>query len=113
MSTQSHTLTDSEQAWARTHSYLREHRTELDLAAAAGYPDAHRVAESGLLARREWLPIAPIPLDHISLEWSRAEESPSTARLPHSSILPTRACGRPYETYSAAVGEIAAPAVFE
>jgi hypothetical protein len=113
MSTQSRTLTDSEQAWARTRSYLREHRTELDLAAAAGYPDAHRVAESALLARREWLPIAPIPLDHISLEWSRTEESPSTARLPHSSILPTRPCGRPYATYSAAVGEIAAPAVFE
>ncbi|WP_218000656.1 hypothetical protein [Nocardia higoensis] len=71
------------------------------------------MAESSLLARPEWLPTSPIPLNDISLEWVRAEELPSTAPLPRSSILPTRADGRRYETYSEAVGEIAAPTVFE
>lgn len=109
----SRTLTDSEQAWARTRSYLREHRTELDLAAAAAYPDALRVSESALLARREWLPTSPIPLNDISLEWAPTEEPTPATPLPGSSILPIRDSGRPYETYAQAIGEIAAPAVFE
>ncbi|MFE1596830.1 hypothetical protein [Nocardia sp. NPDC058705] len=113
MSTQSRTLTDSEQAWARTRIYLREHRTELDLAAAEEYPVALRVAQSALLARREWLPTSPIPLNDIRLEWSPTEALSSPAHPPRSSVLPSRADGGEYETFSTAVGEISAPTVFE
>lgn len=113
MATRSRTLTDSEQAWVRTRTYLREHRNELDLAAAEEYPHLERVAGTALLARREWLPTTPVRLQDITLEWVPSADASTGVQAPRSSVLPTRACGSPYETYSAAVGEIATPAVFE
>ncbi|MFC8044709.1 hypothetical protein [Nocardia sp. NPDC057353] len=112
MPTHSRTFTGSEQAWLRSRTYLREHRLELDRAAAAQFPDLHQVAGSALLARREWLPDGPFPLHDISLR-GLFDEPEIPDALPRSSVLPIREDGLSYETYSAAMREIAAPAVFE
>ncbi|MER7450353.1 hypothetical protein ABTW96_08695 [Nocardia beijingensis] len=105
------TLTTSERAWLAVRAYLRSHRPTLDAAAAASYPDANRVAGTPLLTRLEWIPPSPLPLDDVTLEWS-ADDS-AAAAPPSSSVLPVRTSDQPYETYAEAVGEIAAPAVFE
>ncbi|MFC8528065.1 hypothetical protein [Nocardia sp. NPDC057227] len=105
-------MTESEQAWLRSRSYLRENRLELDRAAAAQFPELHRVAGSALLARCEWLLTAPLPLHDIVLQ-GQFDKPDISAPVLRSSALPTRDDGPPYEKYSAAVQEIAAPAVFE
>lgn len=62
-----------------------------------------------------WLPHEPIPLDRIKLQYTHAEEfdgitgtEPIIQRL-----LPIRADGTRYRSYSDAVAALAAPAVFE
>jgi hypothetical protein len=111
MGTDTPTLTASELTWLDTRAYLREHRTVLDAAAAESYPDAHRIIDTPLLTRSVWIPSAPLLLEDIGIEWS-ADDRPPAVPLT-SSVLPVRASGQPYETYAEAVGEIAAPAVFE
>ncbi|WP_084505775.1 hypothetical protein [Nocardia harenae] len=112
MPTHSRALTESERAWLRSRSYLRENRLELDRAAADQFPELQRVAGSALLARREWLPTDPFPLHDIALR-GRFDQPEIPAPLPRSSAMPLREDGSPYETYSAAVRGIAAPTVFE
>jgi hypothetical protein len=62
-----------------------------------------------------WLPHEPIPLDRIKLQYTHAEEfdgitgaEPIIQRL-----LPTRADGTRYRSYSDSVAALAAPAIFE
>jgi hypothetical protein len=78
----------------------------LEFAAVEGTP---------LLSTPLWLSNEPIPLDHIKLQYTHAEEfdgitgaEPIVQRL-----LPTRADGIRYRTYSDAVAALAAPAIFE
>ncbi|WP_280312534.1 hypothetical protein [Nocardia abscessus] len=105
------TLTSSERAWIDTRTYLRERRTALDVAAAGIFSEAPRVADTPLLTRSQWIPTAPLLLEDITLEWCPEQVAPV---LPLASpVLPVRASGQPYETYAEAVGEIAAPVVFE
>jgi hypothetical protein len=68
-----------------------------------------------LLSTPLWLPGVPIGLDHIKLQYTPAEPfigitgtDPVIQRL-----LPTRADGSRYRTYSEAVAALAAPTIFE
>jgi hypothetical protein len=108
-------LTDSEQQWLRIRNHLRDHRYELAVCAAREYPESAAVERTSLLSTPLWLPHEPIPLDHIKLQYTHAEEfdgitgaEPIVQRL-----LPTRADGARYRTYSDAVAALAAPAIFE
>jgi len=109
------TLTRSQRDWLRVREHLQRHRYDLGQAAADLYPDAMRVAGTRLLSRPEWLPAEPLPLDVIDLSFTpdapaRGVRGDDPATL---GMRPERADGTRYPTYSAAMADLAAPAVFE
>jgi hypothetical protein len=108
-------LTSSERDWLTVRSHLIEHRYELAVAAAEDYPPDRRMAGTPLLAAPGWLPPVPIPLRDIGLELTDADpETPAEAEFEvPPSLLPQRADGTRYRRYSEAMGELAAPLVFE
>jgi hypothetical protein len=104
------TLTDSQAEWLRVRSYLQEHRHALAVDAAAAYPAERRMAGTPLLAAPEWQPAEPVPLHDIELDFS-ATADPVPA--PVGPLLPERPDGTRYGSYSEALADLAAPAVFE
>src|SRR5918997_3844579 len=109
------TLTRSQRDWLRVREHLQRHRYDLGQAAADLYPDAIRVGGTPLLSRPEWLPTEPLPLDFIDLSFdpdapTRGFRGDDPATL---GMRPERADGTRYPTYSAAMADLAAPAVFE
>jgi hypothetical protein len=108
-------LTDSEQQWLRVRNHFREHRYELAVAAAHDYPGSAAVERTPLLSTRLWLPDAPIALDHIELQDTPdAAFGGITGTEPVvQRLLPVRADGTRYRSYSDVVGALAAPGIFE
>jgi hypothetical protein len=107
------TLTPSERDWLGVRSYLTEHRHELGVAAGQDHPAGRRLAGTPLLAAPGWQPPVPVPLRDISLELTDAGPA-NPVDLPASApLLPERADGTRYGRYSEAMGELAAPLVFE
>jgi hypothetical protein len=97
----------SQQQWLGVRGFLNRHRHELSRAAQELYPRARRVAGTPLLARAEWLPAAPVPLDQVRLSWQSGWPArgvdgtgPETA-----AVLPLRD--------GAALGALSRPALFE
>ena len=101
--------TASESQWLRERAYLQEHRHGLAVRAAGRYPADARLAGTPLLTAPAWRPAAPVPLEDIALTLL-----PEPHRGQHPGTgLPERADGRQYASYSEAVCELDAPAVFE
>lgn len=96
-------------------NYLSEHRYELAVSAARHYPESAAVEGTPLLSTPTWLPDAPIPLDDIKLQYTpEAIFSGITGSEPViRRLLPVRANGKRYRTYSEAVAALAAPRIFE
>ena len=107
--------TPSQQQWLRVSDHLRRNRYPLALEAVGHYPETSRVAGTPLLAAPGWQPAAPIPLSRIRLELRpqapRPELPDVRALVPLA--LPSRPDGTRYQRYSDAIGELAAPVVFE
>jgi hypothetical protein len=110
--------------WRRVRAYLQEHRHELSASAAASYPAADRAEGTPLLTHPSWLPAAPLPLDAVRLTWhapvtpspgapGRAGPDAAAWDAALAAVLPGHAGGSPYSRYSAAVADLAAPAIFE
>lgn len=112
--TTARTLTTSERDWLRVRSYLQEHRYDLTVSAAAEYPN-QQLADTPLLAAPHWIPADPVPIGAIDLTLDSSTARPVPDRLiaATTSLLPTRADGRRYMTYSEAMSELAAPSTFE
>ncbi len=107
-------LTSGQRDWLRVRAYLQEYRHRLTLAAADDYPAGRRVAGTPLLGIPGWLPAAPVPLQDLKLEFSATAGPPAAVRAEDAAaVLPGRADGTPCLRYSDALGELAAPAVFE
>ena len=83
--------------------------------AARDYPESAAVEGTPLLSTPRWLPDAPIPLDHIALRYTPdAAFGGITGTEPVvQRLLPVRADGTRYRTYSDAVAALAAPGIFE
>src|SRR5437588_856407 len=112
------TLTTSQADWLRVRSYLQVHRHALAVDAAGDYPDDRRMAGTPLLAAPEWQPAGPVPLHDIELEFSHPRGTPprtpaSALSAPAGVELPERPDGTRYRSYSDAMRDLAAPAVFE
>jgi hypothetical protein len=114
------TQTASQAEWLRVRSYLQEHRHALAVDAAAAYPAERRMAGTPLLAAPEWQPAEPVPLHDIELEFFPSAEPASILAAPTptksalaKSALPERPDGTRYRSYSDALRDLAAPAVFE
>jgi hypothetical protein len=109
------TLTGSQRDWLRVREYLQKHRYELGLAAAEEYPNLPKVPGSPLLTRQEWLPAKPLRLDTLDLKFAPKSPFARLARTESAtaSVRPSQSDGSRYPTYSAAMADLAAPAVFE
>jgi len=109
------TLTASQAEWLRVRSYLQEHRHALAVDAAGAYPAERRMAGTPLLAAPQWQPSEPVPLHDIELEFfPSAAPLPAPAGAPlTTSALPERPDGTRYRSYSDALRDLAAPAVFQ
>jgi hypothetical protein len=102
--------------WRRVRAYLQDHRRELSASAAACYPAASRAEGTTLLTAPSWLPAAPLPLSAIRLRRvvaGRAVPDSAAWGAAVAAVLPARPAGSPYRRYSAAVADLAAPAIFE
>jgi hypothetical protein len=106
-------LTGSERRWLAVRSYLVDHRYELGLAAAAEYPDLSKAAGGPLLVRPEWVPTEPLPLETLELEFRPEVSIGHCSGIADETVVPVRQDGSRYHGYSAAMAELAAPAVFE
>jgi hypothetical protein len=112
--TAAHSLTSSEREWLRVRSYLQQHRYDLAVAASDDYA-AQRIADTPLLADTQLRPASPIPIQDIRLELCTiaARAIPERLISAAASVLPTRADGAKYRTYSEAMRELSAPLIFE
>jgi hypothetical protein len=108
-------FTASEQQWLRVRCYFREHRYELAVCAARDYPESAGVEGTPLLSTPRWLPDTPIPLDQIMLRYTPEEAFSGITGIEPvvQRLLPVRANGTRYHTYSDAVAALAAPGIFE
>jgi hypothetical protein len=108
-------LPSGERDWLRVRSYLQEHRYDLAVDAAGDYPAGRRVAGTPLLAAPGWVPAEPIALRDISLELTLAGSAPPAPDVAAllAPLLAERPDGTRYPSYSGALRELAAPAVFE
>ena len=126
------TQTASQAEWLRVRSYLQDHRHALAVDAAGAYPAERRMAGTPLLAAPEWQPAAPVPLHDIELEFTPSADTrgthtrgtpprtpapllsaPAGVESPAGAELPERPDGTRYRSYSDALRDLAAPAVFE
>lgn len=109
-------MRQSQARWLRTRFYLNAHRHELTLATQDLYPAAWRVAGTPLLAGPGWLPGAPVPLDRVTLTWRPGIHRKGTDGTgPESAAVRPTASGRgaPFASYSAALGALARPGLYE
>lgn len=110
-------LTDSQLQWLEIRSFLLEHRYDLAVSAAEGYPAENRIAGTPLLADPGWLPDPPLDLADIELAILAGDSADaSTAHVADAATelaLPVRPDGSRYESYSAAVADLSPPTTFE
>jgi hypothetical protein len=103
----------SREEWLRVRRYLNEHRRELTQSAQGLYPEDWRVAGTPLLARPEWLPEEPVPLDQIVLTLQEGPERADAEPAVAASFCPLRPDGTRYATYAAALADLSRPKLFE
>ena len=107
-------LTESQREWLRVRAYLQENRQALSELAVARYPDVPKVGGSSLLSNQAWLPDEPISLESIELSWT--PDHPRPGLFPADELtehLRPIQDGNRYPSYSAAMADLAAPAVFQ
>ncbi|MFB4319777.1 hypothetical protein [Actinomadura sp. 21ATH] len=92
--------------WREARARLTAERPELGEAAGAHYPGVARVEGTPLLARPEWVPGEPLPLEDLRVGWDDRPAPPAVADPPEG--LPPG-----YRTYAAAMAGLARPRVFE
>ena len=108
-------VTRSQQQWLRERDFLNTHRCDLASVAKELYPAEWRVAGTPLLARPEWLPEAPVPLQEIPLSWSpgRVPRQIEGTEPAFAAALPLTRDGVRFGSYAAALGALRRPALFE
>ncbi|SFJ76883.1 Transcriptional regulator, contains XRE-family HTH domain [Amycolatopsis sacchari] len=101
--------------WRRVRRHLNRNRGELAKLAADLYRPEARISDAPFIARREWMPSAPVPLEDIQLEWlDHPGPIAVTGTEPEAcAMLPLRAPGRRFERYTSAIRYLDKPALFE
>ncbi|WP_344592801.1 hypothetical protein [Actinomadura vinacea] len=92
--------------WRQAREFLTGNRHELGQMASRLYPDVPTVEGTPLLARPEWLPDTPLPLDALRLQWNQHPEPPAVAD-------PRDGLPDGFRTYAEAWQALAPPKVFE
>jgi hypothetical protein len=106
---------DSQQHWLQARGFLNVDRHQLARSARDLYPAAAWVAGTPLIARPEWLPDTPVPLDQVTLSWRPDAPAPGIDGTgPQSAaVRPLREDGTRFGSYSAALGALSRPGLFE
>jgi hypothetical protein len=111
----------SQEQWRRERGFLNARRHDLARSVQHRYPPSWRVAGTPMLARPEWIPAAPVPLDQVTLSWrpgGNAAPEPDGPLLdgtgPESAaVRPWLDDGRRFGSYAAALGALTRPVLFE
>jgi hypothetical protein len=115
----------SQEQWRRVRGFLNARRHDLARSVQHRYPPSWRVAGTPMLARPDWIPGVPIPLDQVTLSWRPGGNARSPGAPPpggplldgtgpeSAAVRPWRDDGRRFGSYSAALGALTRPALFE
>jgi hypothetical protein len=106
----------SQQRWRYQRRYLNAHRHELTQALAHLYPAAWRVAGTQCLARPEWCPAAPVPLEDVPLTWRPGPlgtEVDLVAPTGSEAVRPWRDDGQRFASYAEAMAALDPPRVLQ
>jgi hypothetical protein len=106
----------SQQRWRREREYLNAHRHDLSQLAQDLYPPSWRIAGTHLLARPEWRPARPVPLEQVTLSWHPDEAGTVVdAVQPAGSegVRPLRDDGTRFTSYAGALAALDRPRLLE
>ncbi len=106
----------SQQRWRYERRYLNEHRHELTQALAHLYPADWQVAGTQLLARPQWCPAAPVPLEDVPLTWRPGPlgtEVDLVAPTGSEAVRPWRDDGQRFASYAEAMAALDPPRVLQ
>ena len=109
-------LRRSQQRWLREREYLNAHRHDLSQVTQNLYPLSWRVAGTSLLARPEWRPARPVPLEQVTLSWHAGEAGTVIdAVQPAGSegVRPLRDDGTRFGSYADALAALSRPRLLE
>jgi hypothetical protein len=106
---------DSQEHWRGVRRFLNARRHQLAGSAQHLYPAELRVAGTPLLARPEWRPPAPVPLEQVTLSWQPGSPDPGVDGTgPESAaVRPLREPGPRFGCYADALGALNRPGLFE
>jgi hypothetical protein len=109
------TWTSEQDRWKAERAYLREHQEELSRRASDLYPHLPRFEGLPLLSRQEWIPHRPVPFQRVRPILVPLAPPPLVVGgEPESSgVRPLMSSGRRYSSYSAAIGRLDRPRLFE
>ncbi|GAA3621101.1 hypothetical protein GCM10022267_04130 [Lentzea roselyniae] len=102
--------------WKRGRRYLNRHRGELAQLAKKLYSREFHVGDDvTFMAKPEWMPERPIPLEDVELRWTddRVPIEVTGGEPEAASVLPLRAPGRRFERYTSAIRYLDRPSLFE
>jgi hypothetical protein len=106
----------SQQRWRYERRYLNQHRHELTQALAHLYPADWQVAGTQLLARPQWCPAAPVPLEDVPLTWRPGPlgtEVDLVAPTGSGAVRPWRDDGQRFASYAEAMAALDPPRVLQ
>ena len=106
----------SQQRWLREREYLNAHRHDLTRVVQDLYPAPRRVAGTQLLARPEWLPARPVPLEQVTLTWRPGPAGTVVDPVqPAGSegVRPLRDDGTRFGSYADALAALSPPRLLE
>ena len=106
----------SQQRWLRERDLLNAHRHDLIPLVQPCYPQSWQVAGTPLLARPQWRPAEPVPLEAVTLSWRRGR--PGMAVDPvqparSEGVRPLRADGTRFGSYAEALAALRPPRLLE
>jgi len=106
----------SQQRWRREREYLNAHRHDLSRLTRDLYPPSWLIAGTSLMARPEWQPPRPVPLEQVALSWR--PDSVGTAvdavrPAGSESVRPLRDDGTRFASYAAALAALNRPRLLE
>lgn len=108
-------VTASQQEWAAARKFLSQHRADITAAVHQIYPEAERLAGTGVLIPAGWRLAKPVDLSAVHLRWQEHTPQPSVTGGEREArhVRPMKAPGREYSRYHRAMAELARPKLFE